>query len=433
MRPFRSFVGVRLKNHLIRQLPQIGARILQRIGVAQHHVRPLFQQRLAHRQRRRLARVARVGLESRPQQRNALARHRVEHGRDHLGHKALLLPVVHLHHLLPVLRGLVQPVMLAQVHQVENILLEARTPKPHSCFQEVRPNAPVHANRPGNLGHVCFRLLAQRRHRIDRRHPLRQECICHQFGKLARPQPRGQNPLARNPGRVNIRQRLHRFPPRLGIPPADQHAVGFFHIIHRRAFRQELRVRQHIEVQPAVVRVQNPLHRLGGAHRQRALFHHNLRVARIVHNLPGRLLPPLQVGGLARPASKGLGGRVHTDENDIRLVDILVNLGREKQVATARRFHHVQQPRLVDRQIVRHPCCDLGFIDIYHHHAVLRAVLGNHGHRRPTHVSSANAENVRHRKKISSQKRLTELGPTPRLAQSAPLTSIPHYTPTNLW
>lgn len=54
-----------------------------------------------------------------------------------------------------------------------------------------------------------------------------------------------------------------------------------------------------------------------------------------------------------------LGGRVDRDENHVRTFDFRVDVGGEEQVSPAAFLHHIQQPRLVDGQIVRVPRVDL--------------------------------------------------------------------------
>lgn len=79
--------------------------------------------------RRRLARDVGIGLEGEAQQRHTLARHRAEQPIHHQPGDALLLPGVQLHHALPVGRHLMQPVMAAKIDQIEDVLLEAATPR----------------------------------------------------------------------------------------------------------------------------------------------------------------------------------------------------------------------------------------------------------------------------------------------------------------
>ena len=99
-------------------------------------------------------------LESKPIQRNVLVADGVEHGGDHALHEAVLLVVVHVHHALPVVCHLGQAVRLTHVAQVEDILLEAGTPKAHRCMQELGADAGVCSNAPCNLLQHHFRPIS---------------------------------------------------------------------------------------------------------------------------------------------------------------------------------------------------------------------------------------------------------------------------------
>ena len=74
--------------------------------------------------------VAGVLLEGETQQADLLSRNGVEERVDDLLGEALLLVVVHADHVPPVRGHLVQVQLLADVHQVEDILLEAGAAEP---------------------------------------------------------------------------------------------------------------------------------------------------------------------------------------------------------------------------------------------------------------------------------------------------------------
>ena len=73
--------------------------------------------------------VVGVGLECKTQHRNALSRHGAKEPPHHQGADAVLLPGVERHHLLPVGGHLMQAVVAAEVHQVEDVFLEAAAAK----------------------------------------------------------------------------------------------------------------------------------------------------------------------------------------------------------------------------------------------------------------------------------------------------------------
>ena len=86
----------------------------------------LFQQVAAHKRRGRFAGVARVLLEGEAEHADFLGGDGVEHAGHHDLGEAALLVLVHQNHLVPVVRALLQTQGLANVHQVQDVLLEAR-------------------------------------------------------------------------------------------------------------------------------------------------------------------------------------------------------------------------------------------------------------------------------------------------------------------
>ncbi len=81
--------------------------------------------------------VTGVLLEGEPEDGESLAGDGVEHGAHDVVCEAVLLVVVHQHHLVPVLAHLLQAEGVADVHQVQDILLEARTAVAHRGLQEL--------------------------------------------------------------------------------------------------------------------------------------------------------------------------------------------------------------------------------------------------------------------------------------------------------
>lgn len=109
--------------------------------------------------------------------------------------KALLLPVVDGDHAIPVLSHLMQSQRFADVDQVQNVLLEARTSKAHRGLEEILANTTIHSDRRGHFVHISSRLFAQSADGVDRRDTLGQERIGHELGQLRGPQVGGQNSL----------------------------------------------------------------------------------------------------------------------------------------------------------------------------------------------------------------------------------------------
>lgn len=67
----------------------------------------------------------------------------VEHVLDDARGEAALLVVVHQHDLVPVVRDLPEPEGLADVHQVQDVLLEAAATEPHASLQELVANTRI--------------------------------------------------------------------------------------------------------------------------------------------------------------------------------------------------------------------------------------------------------------------------------------------------
>src|SRR5690606_41386183 len=89
------------------------------------------------------------------------------------------------------------------VHQVEDVLLEARAAETDGGFQELGPDAAVGADGPGHLVHVCPRLLAELGDGVDGGYPLGQEGISRELGQLRGPQVGGQDAAAVDPPAVS--------------------------------------------------------------------------------------------------------------------------------------------------------------------------------------------------------------------------------------
>ena len=192
---------------------------------------------------------------------------------------------------------------------------------------------------------------------------------------------------------VDPRQRLNRF---LGFP-TNQHPIGILQISDRRALRQKLRIREHREALARRSSLQNRLHRLGRAHRQGALLHHD-RVAsgRLCQHARG-CLDPLEITCLPCPHTVGLGGGVHGDEHHVGGRDRPLHRGGEVQVATPRPAHHLIEPGFIDRQqteIGGVPGPNPLLVEVHHRDLDVGAAIGHHGHCWATHIAGTNAANA---------------------------------------
>jgi len=99
------------------------------LGVLDGQLSPLLQQVLADGDRRRFSSVVGVCLEGKPEHGDAFTGRGAEQLLHHQLSDAVLLPAVELHQAPPVGRYVVEAVVTAEVHKVEDILLEAAATK----------------------------------------------------------------------------------------------------------------------------------------------------------------------------------------------------------------------------------------------------------------------------------------------------------------
>ena len=162
--------------------------------------------------------------------------------------EAPLLPIVHLHHAFPIGPDLGKTEVLAEVNQVENVLLEARSAKPYRSLEKLRSDAGVLSDGVGHLVDVRPRGFAESGDRVDRRNTLREKGIGDQFGKFGRPQVRHDDFLAGHPAGVNIGQFPHGGLTLGRALPADEDAIGILQVGHRGTLREKLGIRKNLEV-----------------------------------------------------------------------------------------------------------------------------------------------------------------------------------------
>lgn len=84
-----------------------------------------------------LASVPSVGLECKAEDGDLLVVDRVEHCIDNEGSKAHLLKVIHFQDLRPIVGNLIHLVLLAQVNEVQNVLLKAAPTKPRTSLEKL--------------------------------------------------------------------------------------------------------------------------------------------------------------------------------------------------------------------------------------------------------------------------------------------------------
>ncbi|KAJ8533423.1 hypothetical protein ON010_g13832 [Phytophthora cinnamomi] len=311
------------------------------LRVVHGHVGLLLQQVLDNRGGGGLAHIARVLLEGEAENTDLLVGHRVEHAADHGRGEAGLLVLVHGHDVAPVVGHLGQVEALGQVHQVQDVLLEARAAEAHRAIEELAADAVVGAHGARHFMDVSARGLAHGRDGVDARDALRQEGVGHELGQLRGPDVGRDDALARHPVRVDAHELLHGSVALGGLGAANQDAAGLLQVVDGRALGQELRVGQHLELEALRVGAQHGLDALGRAHGHRGLLHHDLALRGHVRDLARAGLAVLRVGGAAGADAARLGGRVHAHEDDVGLVDVLVQVGGEEQMGISSGAFHL--------------------------------------------------------------------------------------------
>ena len=114
----------------------------------------------------RLARVAGVRLEREAEHRDLLVCEGVEHRLEKPRDDALLLVVVHLDDARPVFRRGMKPERLAEIDEVQYVLLEAAAAETGTRLEELGADSPVRAHHAGDLVDICASRLAKPRKRI---------------------------------------------------------------------------------------------------------------------------------------------------------------------------------------------------------------------------------------------------------------------------
>mmetsp|Transcript_2494 Transcript_2494/g.5441 ORF Transcript_2494/g.5441 Transcript_2494/m.5441 type:complete len:309 (+) Transcript_2494:1053-1979(+) len=301
---------------------------------------------------------------------------------------------------MPVLGHLGKAKGAAEVHQVEDVLLEARPAKADGRLEKLGADARVDPDGVGDLGDIGTRHLAESGDRVDGRDPLGEEGVGCELGKLSTPEVGREDALGRDPAPVDIRQALHGRVALRRDGPAHKDAVWLEEIVNRRALRQELRVGEDLEVGADAGSLHDARHRIGRLDGDGRLLHNDLGhlVLGLVAyggNPPRGKLPVRQVSRLAGADAGGLGGGVDGDKDDRALPDRRIDVGREEEVASAGLLDDLLQARLVDRQVVRIPSGDAALVEIAHSDLDIRAHLRDHRHRRAANIARAQAADLR--------------------------------------
>ena len=351
---------------------EVAPRVAERLRVGHREPHVLGGEKARHRAGRGLAGVAGVGLEREAEERDLPVGEGVEHLAEEAGDDALLLVLVHPDDARPVLRGGVEAEALAEVDEVEDVLLEAAAAEAGPGLEELRADAPVRADDASDLVHVRPRRLAEAGDCVD-----------------------GRDPLARDPRGVDLHRLGDGGAAGFVLGAADQHAVGLEEVPYRRPLGEELRIGEHGEPVSRVV-VEDRLHGGGGANRQGGLLDHDLVAVGPLLDLPRRRLPVLEVARPAGTAPEHLRGGVDADEYDVALLHRRLDVGGEEEVASAHLPHHFDEAWLVygQREVRRVPGGDPALVDVDDHDPAVGVHLGDYRHRGSADVAGANADYV---------------------------------------
>ena len=274
-------------------------------------------------------------------------------------------------------------------------LWKQEPPNPTLALQEARPDPRVGADGVRDLVHVGLGRLAQGRDGVDRRDPLREERVGRQLRQLGAPDVRLDDALARHPAwrRGRPPPAAPRCPPGVSCEPISTRS-GCSRSLTAVPSARNSGFDTTSKRRPAVVAVEDALHRLRRPDRQRGLLDHDLVPVELREDLAGGLLPVLQVGRPAGALAEGLRRRVDGHEDDVGVADAAGDVGREEQVAPAGPADHLVEARLVDRQRVAVPGGDARVVDVHDGDPRVRALVGDHGHGRAADVARADAEDV---------------------------------------
>jgi hypothetical protein len=370
--------------------------VLRHLGVVDADLGLITQQALADIDGRGLPGVAGVLLESEAEDGDLLAGDGVEHGRHDAVHEPALLVVVDLDHLLPVVGHLGQAIALADVHQVQDVLLEARPTEPNTGVQELGANPRVLAHGVSHLSHIRAGGLAEGGDGVHRGDPLCQERVGSELGELSRPQVGGEDPVLGNPVSVHILESLDGLPALRGLPATDEHSVRLEQVLNGSTLRKELWVGKDLVVDALAVVGQDLLNSLSGLDRDSGLLNNNLVRLGDIGNHAGSALPVGEVGSLASSKPTGLGGGVHRDKDNVSLSDVLLNISAEEEVPAPALLHNIIETRLVDRQGVTVPGLNAGLGDVDDDDLNVWALEGNDGHGWATDIASTDAADLHH-------------------------------------
>lgn len=174
--------------------------------------------------------------------------------------------VVHLDYLAPVRRDLGEMQALAQVDQVEDILLEARSTKADRRLQELGADTRITADGVRDLVNVRASRLTDGGKRVDGGNTLSEHRVRGELGKLRGPEADGEDALLGDPVSIHVAEGRARRLALLGLEGADEDTVGAEEIGDGGTLSQELRVGEDVETAAGLrVGLEDGAHGFGGA------------------------------------------------------------------------------------------------------------------------------------------------------------------------
>mmetsp|Transcript_24272 Transcript_24272/g.47395 ORF Transcript_24272/g.47395 Transcript_24272/m.47395 type:complete len:431 (-) Transcript_24272:11-1303(-) len=354
-----------------------------------------------------LTSISSILFEGESKEGDLLTRDGVEHGLDHLPGEAVLLVVVDLDNLVPVLRDLLKTEALAEVHKVQDILLEARSTEADGGVKEALANTLILTDSVSNFLDISASGFAKLRDGVDRGDTLSKEGVSNELGELRRPEVGGDNPIPGDPVGVHINKLLHSLLSKLGGHASNEYTVRHIKVFHSGTLGKELRIRKHLEVDLAIVSHQHLTHRVRGTDGESGFLNNDLRSIRNLGDVACCKLPVLQIRGAACTNTVGLGWSIDRDKDDLAFLNRFIDLRGEEQVLVANLLDYRVEPRLVDRQCVGVPSRDLLWVDVDDVHLHVRTLESNCSHGWTPNISGTNATDLglevgRHRSELSS-------------------------------
>mmetsp|Transcript_19343 Transcript_19343/g.37929 ORF Transcript_19343/g.37929 Transcript_19343/m.37929 type:complete len:481 (-) Transcript_19343:69-1511(-) len=368
--------------------------VSKNLRVVHSEVGALLKEEAAHVSRSGLAGVTGVSLKGEAKDGNLLASHSVKHTLDNGLGKSLLLEFVHLHNPVPVLGNIVETKRLAQVNQVENILLEAAATKANTALEEVLANTVISSNSTGNLINVSAAHLTESRDRVDGTHTLRKKSVGNELGQLRGPQVSGDDTLTRDPVLVDLHKALDSCKTLRGLLTANEHAARLKEILNSGTFGKKLGGADNLVLDALLVCSENAAHALCSANGYGGLLYNNLGRSSDLGDVTCHELTVRDVSSTSSTDTASLGRRVDTDKDNVGLCNGTINVGGEEEVLVAALEDELIETRFVDREFVRVPGSNLLLADIHNGHSDVVALVGDHRHGGATNIAGTNAHNV---------------------------------------